>query len=333
MPLNDFDVPAISAYVEEILKHCNVRHTPATAKAFVELALQRKERFHTMRFDNFGRREIQFTSTPEIILRDYKWFRMLLEEMDITTDKLTVMMGKIFVLTKRGGGAPLTKELSKKADQLFTNRKHWYNEYEYRDEVFGKPEVFLARLGDVVNLDKKAVISINPGDILRKSVNGKYAGYTSCHDLSRGQYRQGCINYCLDKTHIISYVTGSQDPTQKIHGRSMVVISDDMNVIGMRRFYPSPDVFGETRAKAIREKIHELIDPNGVWTKSKDSGLMKVTIANNGYLDAVAVATYKDPTKKMQNIELCKEVFCFSCGGLHTRQNIYCDVCQRKGIR
>jgi hypothetical protein len=318
-----FDVSAMTEYVKEILGHCNM--TVSHAQKFVEVSLERKKRFHNMGFDDFGRREITFGMTPEILLRDCGWFRVMLEELGFTTDHLTVMMGKVFVLTKRGGGSPLTKELSKISEKLFSNRLTWYNSYPYKDEVFGRPDVFLARLGEIVLLDKKAIISINPGDILRKSIDGKYAGYHSCHNLKNGLYRQGCVNYALDNSHIISYVCGTKDPMQKMLARTMMVISEDLNVVAMRKFYMSPEAFGESRAKLIREEVQRTIDPTGSWTKSKTTELLRLKEAGNGYLDPISIATYKDPTKKTADYEMSRDVFCFACGKLHTNPGLYCS--------
>jgi hypothetical protein len=344
---NRFDIAAMSTYVGEILSWCQMptRH----AEGFVLESLKRKKRFHGMNFDKFGRCEIPFHLTPKILLNDYQWFPQLLDEMGITQEALTVMMGKIFVLTARGGGAPLCKELSKKADKLFSPKFKWYNSYEFYGElklsvaksaadpkVINKltlPEAFLKRLGAVVNLGKKAVISINPGDIIRKSINGKYSTYNSCHNLKIGMHKQGAVNYAMDSSHVISYVCGSDDPAQVINGRSMVVVSDDLGMVGQRRFYPSPEDFGASRAQRIREEIHRMLCPGVVWRKSSNTAIMHSAEANNGYLDAIAVATYREDYKEKQSsYELCPEIFCFSCGKVHTNRNIYCRTCNSKGV-
>lgn len=319
-----FDVPKIIDYTEEILVAAGlpVKHS----RQFVELSLERKKRFHSMNFNSFGRREIPFTITPAILLNDYRWFRQLLNEMSISSEALTVVMGKIYVLTKRGG-VPLTKELAKNSDKLFSKGKHWFDHYEYKADILGKPEVFLARLGDVINLGKKAVISINPGDILRKSMSGIYSGYTSCHNLINGQYRQGPVNYALDPSHLVTYITDGGDVNEKMHGRSMMVISNDLNVVAMRRFYPSPEVFGESRARAIREEVHKLIAPDVIWKKSMSTDLLQPSEPINGYMDAIAVATYADPNKKYTDVELCKDIFCFGCSAIHKRSRFGCEKC------
>ena len=332
MPQQDtkFDYDKITDYVKEILVAAGL---PVThARTFVDLSMERKKRFHHMQFNSFGRREIPFTVTPQILLNDYRWFRQMLEEMGITKDALTVCMGKIFVLTARGGGAPLTKVLAKDADKLFAKGKHWFDFYEFADDVKGKPDVFLARLGDVINLGKKAVISINPGDILRKSMQGKYAAYTSCHNLRNGAYRQGPVSYALDPSHIITYITDGGDCNEKMHGRSMMIISNDLNVVAMRRFYPSPEVFGESRARVIREEVHKLIAPGVTWKKSKDTALLQPNTAMNGYTDPIAVATYADDSKKYTDVELCKDIFCFSCSKIHQDTSLLCPECKRKGV-
>lgn len=320
-----FNLDKIQEFVEEILVASGlpVKHS----RKYVELAIDRKKRFHSMNFNDFGRREIAFTVTPQILLNDYRWFRQLLQEMNITSEALTVVMGKIYVLTKRGG-VPLTKELAKNSDKLFQRGKHWFDHYEYKTDILGKPEAFLARLGDVINLGKKAVISINPGDILRKSIQGKWAAYTSCHNLSNGAYRWGAVNYSLDPSHLVTYITDGSDANEKMHGRSMMVISNDLNVVAMRRFYPSPEVFGESRARAIREEVHKLIAPDVVWKKSASTDLLQPNEPINGYMDAIAVATYADPNKKYTDVELCKDIFCFGCGVIHQRNNLMCGHCK-----
>lgn len=315
----DFNIPRMTAYVQEILKTAG--YEQKHAQAFVELSLDRHRNFHKLGFDEFGRRIIPFELTPEILLNDFPWFTKLLEQMHIGSDHLAILQGKIYVVDGNRG-LPLTKALAKKQDVLFSVKKNWYKYHEGRERFFNKPEVFLAELGSVINLGKIAVVSINPGDYLRKSFFPDYTNFTSCHHLRTGAYRWGCVNYSLDRFHLVNYVANGTDERQKMLGRVMMVVSEDLNVVAQRRFYPSPDEFGPTRARRIREEVHKMINPDANWKRSSE--VTMESEGGNGYIDGITIVTYLDKSKKYQDIAMCNDVFCFKCGKVHQHACLFC---------
>ena len=330
------NIPAIEKLVEDVLKTAEVPHvwTPE----FVEASLEAKARFFHLPFDEMGRFEVDFKSTKDTILIDNPWLKILLEELGINIDYLNVIQDRIWV-TDGNKGLLLSKVLAKHKDRIFGVHRNWMQWHPQYSCYFCKndrwidrvtstyvtltPEQVLCEIGDITCLTRKLVISINPADYLRSSLQGKYCAYSTCHNLNRGSYRYGCINYAMDSAHIMSYVTDCASPVQKIIGRSMVVVRDDFAAIGQRRFYPSLAQYGDRQAKAVREQLHNMFNPD---CKSVATTNFTVNGNTSSYLDDVVVYTANqeiDP--QATQTTLSEDVFCFKCGKIYQEKQLYCN--------
>lgn len=354
------NIEKISLFVNEVLGQANIPYREHIDK-FVHQSLEAKKRFLPIGFDEMGRKEVQFDQTMSVICDDNSWLGALLNELEISTEHIATINNIVYVIdgTK---GMSLTKALKKREARLFCKGRKWHKTHPdqyYKDwrpnhgrnilvpdldetgscrldyngarmmvhqYTYDPPSInkFLAELGDIVNLKRKAYLTINPGDILRQALKGPMCSFSTCHDLARGSYKVGPINYAIDSAHLMSYLIQESNPDQII-GRSMVFISEDKSTVGQRRFYPTTQIFGMTRARHIREDIHSILNPN--ITKFYSTKTKLDNLKFQGYLDPVEIWTsIHDKEEDINNsIDLSSDVFCFKCGSLHqSKTNLYC---------
>lgn len=297
---------------------------PSTVQFFVEDCISRHEHLiKSLDLDENLRRVEKIEVTPEVLLQT-KWFRKMCFENAVETQHLTILQNNIWV-TQGNKAMPLTKYLSKRRDTLL-NRGIWHTMLDRDVDDLGNQknltvDSFLCKLGEITSLDREVVISANPFDFLRKSFYPKYAAFTTCHNLLTGGYRYGPINYALTKTHLVNYIR--KPDNDKMLARVMMYISDDNNIVGQRRFYPTLDVFGEYRSDVLRQMVHNKISDTP-FTK----GSVKINhIGNLGYIDGLSVLTYKEEPKGSIVVEMNDSLFCMRCGKYYTKRQNYCDSC------
>ena len=312
-------------YTEEILSDACIHFTGKNIRKFVDESLSRHAHFiDKIPFDEDGRLEIPFETTPEIILQDNFWLERLLDETKIQYDKLAIVQGKLWFVDKSNNKAmPLTKALHKinEKNNIYF-RKSWYSHFDQFSEIGDNVEKFLCFLGDITNVEKLGIISINPADYLRQAFSPKYCSFSTCHNLKTGGYKYGPINYAMDKYHLMNYLVAPKDENKKILGRVMMVIDEDFKSVSHRRFYLSQECFGRTRADRIRKTMHGYL--NG---EDNESVFKEVsTHGGKGYIDGLTKTTFVGEPCRIR-FDMSSDIFCFRCGCIFQDNAIYCPKC------
>lgn len=334
-----FNVEKMIEYAKEVISHA--KKSTAATETLVRTSLERHKHLFHLPFDEDGRIQVNCPITEETLKKDTPWFRQMMIDLLGYDEKLAILNNQIWV-TQGSKAMPLITAINKKHKKMDIFRRNnkfraWYMKYEYSSEVLAKIENLLPRLGDVVNLDRIAVISINPTDYLRNALGDPYTSFTTCHSLRTGSYAYGSINYALDKNSLVSYIATSK--SDKMLGRSMIYLSDNLDIVGQLRFYPTSEVFGTTRNKAIRTLICDSIAKDVEWVDKQF--MLNAWDGGNGYRDGIAQCTHTHGAINNLPVDsdnhpyfipsLTNEVMCLKCGTIHTNRLCYCLSCIEKG--
>ena len=317
------NVTSMYDYTTQVLNTAGIVNNNKSVKKFVDISLERHQHFiDKLPFDEFGRFDIPFETTPDVILNDNYWLQLMLKDLKIEISCLAILQGKLWFVDKATNKAmPLTKAVAKYHEKRNIFSHGWFGSFEYRNEI-SEINKFLCFLGEIGNVEKKAVISVHPADYLRQAFYPNYATFSTCHNLKSGGYRHGPINYALDSDHLMNYLVNPNDEQMRLTGRVMMVIDKNFQVVCQRRFYTTLEAFGKTRAEMIRARMHEYL--NGQNKKLSSAWIS--SDGGRGYIDGITVKTWVNKPVDI-TFKMTTDLFCFCCGKLHQRSAMYCEPC------
>lgn len=136
--------------------------------------------------------------------------------------------------------------------------------------VYPYDKMFAAYADIVSDLQRKLnfVISVNPLDYLTMSFG---VNWRSCHNISGGGWKGGCISYMLDGTSIITYVipdlNGNIHETPKIYRQ---MFHYDNGLFMQNRLYPqgndgATNLYEKFRGFVVDE-FNAILSENGEWS-------------------------------------------------------------------
>lgn len=188
-------------------------------------------------------------------------------------------------------------------------------------------------------------ISLNPLDYLTMS-NG--TGWVSCHNLSGGSYKGGCLSYMLDKTSMITFVVNNVEdtPIHEIPKLYRQMYHYENGLFIQNRLYPqgndgATNLYNKFRDFII-EEFTEIMNVEGDWDVACGTRACTSHIHSEGthYRDY----TYNDscsifyPISKFENVNrhvmtIGHDGICVKCGGnysvssrLNHRYSNECEV-------
>lgn len=191
----------------------------------------------------------------------------------------------------------------------------------------------------------KAVVSIDPIDYLTMSVNN--SGWRSCHIITNGIHKAGCLSYMLDASTAIAYVTDKEVfANRKYEGlsynnklwRQCVHIGDDFAL--QARQYPGMNISNKNAiSEILKDMFNEYFDTDSFIYESKSSHeLAKLQFDEDGnayndieqgsFNDGGALV-FSEESDLSERISINTEALCVRCGKRHVRysDNLVCGKC------
>lgn len=135
--------------------------------------------------------------------------------------------------------------------------------------VYPYDKVFAAYSDLVSDTSRKMwfIMSLNPLDYLTMS-NG--VSWHSCHNITNGGWKGGCLSYMLDSTSIITYVVSEmQEPIHEIPKVYRQMFHYENGLFIQNRLYPqgndgATDLYEKFRGFVV-EEFADLLHINGDW--------------------------------------------------------------------
>jgi hypothetical protein len=141
--------------------------------------------------------------------------------------------------------------------------------------VYPYDKIFAAYADIVSELQRKLnfVISVNPLDYLTMSFG---VNWRSCHHISGGGWKGGCLSYMLDNTSIITYVI--TDLNEPIHENPKIyrqMFHYDNGLFMQNRLYPqgndgATNLYTKFRGFVVDE-FNAILNENGEWSSEVGS--------------------------------------------------------------
>jgi len=203
-----------------------------------------------------------------------------------------------------------------------------------------------AKIADALNplsVDRKAVLSLHPGDYLLMS-NGA-GGWDSCHALD-SSYKAGTLSYMLDSTSLVFYTVKNEVienyHTAKKITRQMFHYSDGLLL--QSRLYPQ-----DKSKPAISKEISDMYRPlvqkaiadsmqySNLWTLKRDhADIMQYVETSSGSLHYpdYAYSLYGVTLSLVKDIDRAEEILighdslCLDCGdSIEENDKMHCCSC------
>lgn len=193
--------------------------------------------------------------------------------------------------------------------------------YPY-DRVFA---VYSDLVSDLVR-KMRFVISLNPLDYLTMSFG---VSWNSCHSISGGAYKGGCLSYMLDGTSMITFVISNNDdsPIHEIPKLYRQMYHYEDNLFIQSRLYPqgndgATDLYAKFRGFVV-EEFSDILKVDGAWRVENENYTCMNHIHSEGvhykdynYRDDCSifypVAHSEDVKRKVMTIG--HEGICVNCG-------------------
>lgn len=192
----------------------------------------------------------------------------------------------------------------------------------------------------------KAVVSIDPIDYLTMSVNN--SGWRSCHIISNGIHKAGCLSYMLDASTAISFTTDKRiSANKKYEGlgydnklwRQCVHIGDKFAI--QARQYPGINPSNRnTVADLLRDMFNEFYETDSFTQEEKtqeelyrlqhnNSGNAYNDVSCGSFHDGGGLISSDDISDLSEKIEINENAICVRCGERHVRYSdtLVCGRC------
>lgn len=194
----------------------------------------------------------------------------------------------------------------------------------------------------------KAVVSIDPMDYLTMSVNN--SGWRSCHIISNGIHKAGCVSYMLDESTAIGYTTDKEiKATRKYEGlsydnkiwRQCVHIGENFAL--QARQYPGLNPSnGTSVGELLRDMFNEFYDTDSFSYEPKErDAIVKYQHDNEGnayndircgsFYDGGGLISSEDISTLEDRIEINAKAICCRCGERHVSysDSLVCRSCSK----
>jgi hypothetical protein len=183
-----------------------------------------------------------------------------------------------------------------------------------------------AQFADSVNplqIDRKAVLSVNPVDYLLMS-NG--TGWKSCHIITDGCYQAGCLSYMCDNTTMIFYIVDEAEeelPTARKITRNVFCYSNGK--LMQSRLYPDNDeIIKQNYRQIVQDILAKCLELPNIWRLEKDFETILSNVETHtdslNYQD-YEFAHFKPNLSFLKDYDLSDEklvigspVYCLECG-------------------
>jgi len=199
-----------------------------------------------------------------------------------------------------------------------------------------------AKIADALNplsIDRKAVLSLHPGDFLLMSNQVDSDGFTSCHRLD-DCHRAGTLSYMLDSTSIVFY-TVKEDVTENYHMAKKLtrqMFFYEGGLLLQSRLYPrSKKEVSDMYRPLVQKAISDSVQRPNLWTLKREHadimGYIKTYSGSLHYADYKS-DSYNVTLSLIKDIDHAEEILighdslCLSCGDfISDNDKLFCVCC------